>query len=250
MRKLELFLSRHEGDPPDALDKALEEEADRLREHLPEAAAIRVAHSLEHHRDGAAQAGDDLPRLDELIRSGLPPAHSRVPVTSFDAAVEIGVDDDMDLDRLLAAASGLVGRLGPAVDPARSAAVLGIEHVIIEGEGPLELFYCLRRVPSLTHEQFSSFWRNELVRHTSKTPRKSAYSQMHADPELTVRAAKAVGVAIDDVDGVALEWYPDLQSMWVAIDWANEPRAQVIEAETQMSDFSRAMAMLSYSPQT
>jgi hypothetical protein len=40
-----------------------------------------------------------------------------------------------------------------------------------------------------------------------------------------------------------------LQSLWVAIDWASEPQAPVIEAETQMSDFSRAMAMLSYVPQ-
>jgi hypothetical protein len=178
-----------------------------------------------------------------------------VPITSFDAVLEISVPDgsgaggpDAGPGDLLHAIDGLVDRLGGVVDPARSAAVLGVDHRIIDGTGPVQLFYCLYRVPELSHEQFSQFWRNQLVEHTLNTPRKSAYRQVHADPDLTAEASEAAGVGINDIDGVALEWYPDLAGLFVAMDWASQPNAEVITAETQMSDFRRAMAILTYGP--
>jgi hypothetical protein len=228
MLTLEVLLSLIDGQPSDAFDAPLAAEAGRIAGGLPPTATTRVVHSLQHHREAARRAGDPLGRLDELLASGLPPAHTRVPVTSFDAVLEVSVPD--------------------GTDPARSAAVLGVDHTIIEGSGALQLFYCLRRVPALTHEQFSAYWLNQLVEHTTKTPGKSAYRQLHADPDLTLRASKAAGVAIDDVDGVALEWYPDMASFWSAVGWANEPDAGVIQAETQMSDFSRALSILGYGP--
>jgi hypothetical protein len=248
MLTLEVLLSLIDGQPSDAFDAPLAAEAGRIAGGLPPTATTRVVHSLQHHREAARQAGDPLGRLDELLASGLPPAHTRVPVTSFDAVLEVSVPDGTDPARLLDGLDGLVDRLGGAADPARSAAVLGVDHTIIEGSGALQLFYCLRRVPALTHEQFSAYWLNQLVEHTTKTPGKSAYRQLHADPDLTLRASKAAGVAIDDVDGVALEWYPDMASFWSAVGWANEPDAGVIQAETQMSDFSRALSILGYGP--
>jgi hypothetical protein len=99
----------------------------------------------------------------------------------------------------------------------------------------------------LTHEEFSDFWLHQLTKHTRTTPGKSGYRQVHADPELTRSAAEAAGVSIDDVDGIALEWYPDLTSFGLALAWADRPRAENIEAEEQMSDIERALAMLSCS---
>ncbi len=247
MLTLEVLLSLGDGQPFDALDAALAAEAQRFIRDLPPATTTRVVHSLQHHREAARQAGDPLGRIDELLATGLPPAHTRVPVTSFDAVLEVSVADESDATALIDRLDGLVDRLGASVDPAQSAAVVGIDHTIIAGSGALQLFYCLRRVRALTHEQFSAYWLNQLVEHTTKTPGKSAYRQLHADPDLTTRAAKAAGVAIDDVDGVALEWYPDMASFWSAISWANEPDAGVIQAETQMSDFGRALSMLGYS---
>jgi hypothetical protein len=261
MLTIEVLLSRADGQPSGALDASLPAEARRITARLGDGARIRVAHSLKDHREAALQAGDPLDRLDELIGTGLPPVHARVPITSFDAVLEVTVPDGgdgtpgtrggagapgADPGVLLDAIDGLVDRLDSVVDPARSAAVLGVDHPIIDGTGSVQLFYCLYRVPELTHEQFSQFWRNQLVEHTLKTPRKSAYRQVHADPNLTVRAAKAAGVRIDDIDGVALEWYPDLAGLFVAIDWASQPHSEVIKAETQMTDFRRAMAILTY----
>jgi hypothetical protein len=87
---------------------------------------------------------------------------------------------------------------------------------------------------------------HQLVEHTTKTPGKSAYRQLHADPELTERAAKVIGVDIDDVDGVALEFYPDMDRMYAASDWADAPDAPIVNAENQMIDFTRALAILTY----
>jgi hypothetical protein len=162
--------------------------------------------------------------------------------------LEVSVRDDTDPEVLFATLDGLVGRLGGAIEPARSAAALGVDHEIMEGTGAVQLFYCLRRVPALTHEQFSDYWRNQLVKHTTKTPMKAGYRQVHADPELTIRAAKAAGVEIDDIDGVALEWYPDMPSFSTAVAWSDQPTAPSIEAETEMSDIGRAIAVLTYAP--
>jgi hypothetical protein len=70
--------------------------------------------------------------------------------------------------------------------------------------------------------------------------------QVHADSELSAAAAEAIGVAIDDIDGVALEWYPDLAKLWAASDWADQPGAPIVRAEIQLLDFSRARAILAY----
>ncbi len=248
MPTLEILLSLGEGQPPNAVDAQLPTEAERLVAGLPATTTTRVVYSLKHHRDGARRAGDPLDGLDELLATGLPPAHTRVPATSFDAVVEVCAAEDTDPALLLARLDGLAGRLGPAVDRSRSAVVYGVDHTIIEGTGALQLFYCLRRVPTLSHEQFSAFWLNQLVEHTSKTPGKSGYRQLHADPELTVLAAGAAGLAIDDLDGVALEWYPDLAGFWSALHWADQPDSGVIRAESQMTDFSRALSILAYGP--
>jgi hypothetical protein len=59
---------------------------------------------------------------------------------------------------------------------------------------------------------------------------------LHADPPLTARAATAAGVAINDIDGIALEFYP-------------EPNSAMIQSETQMIDFGRG-GIVGYSPPT
>jgi hypothetical protein len=56
---------------------------------------------------------------------------------------------------------------------------------------------------------------------------------------LTERAAKAAGVTIDDVDGVALEFYPAVEGLYAATDWASQPDSAMIQSESQMIDFSR-----------
>jgi hypothetical protein len=248
MLTLELFLCLGDDQPSDRLDGPLADEARRLIGAMPDRSSVRIAHSLKHHRGGAMEAGLSLERLDDFVESGLVPSFTAVPIASFDAVLELGVPDGTDTDWLLDRLDGLVDRLGPSVDPARSAAVVGTDHVIFDGTGGVRLFCCLYRAPALSHEKFCDSWLNQLVAHTGKTPGKSAYRQVHADGPLTVRAAKAIGVSIDDIDGVALEWYPDVTKLWAASDWANQPGAPIVQAEIQLIDFSRARSILVYTP--
>ena len=246
MLTLELLLSMKEGQPADALDSRLAAEAERLAKELPAGPTVRLVHNLRHHRDDALRVGESLERFDEYVKTGLLPEHAKVPLTSFDAVVEISSVDDGDVDLLLDAVGGVADRLGPAVDTTRSAVVVGTDHVITDGIGAVQLFVCLQRVAGTTQRQFCDWWLHELVEHTTKTPGKSAYRQLHADPDLTRRAAHAAGVAIADIDGIALEFYPDLARFCAAVAWADQPKAAIAEVEAQMIDFSRARAILAY----
>ena len=248
MRTLDLLLALDHDQPSDALDAPLRDEADRIAATLPAGTKVRVVHNLRHHRDEALAAGSSLARFDDLVETGLVPNATRVQITSFDAAFEVSVPDDTDPDVVLDAIEGFVDRLG-SVDPARSAAAFGLDYPIMDGEGALQIFVCLRRVPALSHEQFCDYWLNDLVKHTTKTPGKTAYRQLHADPLLTTRAAKAAGVEIDDVDGVALEFYPAAEGLYAATDWASQPDSAMIRSEAQMIDFGRG-AIVGYSRST
>ena len=236
---LEVLLALTPHESTDALDRPLAQEAARLRTLLPRDGNHRVVHNLRHHRKEALVAGNALERFDDLVESGLVPNATRVPIKSFDAVLELSVPLDRGPDVLIDAIGGLAGRLGPVFDPTRSAAALGVDHPITDGGGALQIFVCLRRMPDTTHDQFCDYWRNDLVEHTTKTPGKTGYRQLHADPVLTSRAARAAGVEIDDVDGVALEFYPDVAGLYAATDWASQPGSAMIRSESQMIDFAR-----------
>jgi hypothetical protein len=236
---IDVLLALGAGQPVDAFDETLAIEAARIRSRLPHRHALRVVHDLRHHRHAALAAGNSLERFDSLVETGLVPNATRVQITSFDAVLEVSLLGAMTADLLIDTVGGLADRLGPAIDPARSAAVLGADHPIIDGDGALQIFVCLRRMPPLSHDAFCDYWRNDLVRHTTKTPGKCGYRQLHADPLLTARAAAAAGVAIDDVDGVALEFYPDVDGLYAATEWASQPDSAMIRSETQMIDFAR-----------
>jgi hypothetical protein len=242
----EVLLARGQGAPYDALDVPLATESKRLADQLPDGSRVSVTHSIVHHRGAALAAGDPLSKLEELVGNGLPPADSPVPITSFDAVMEVHLPEAADPEVVVSALGGLCERLGPAVQPAKSAVVVGVNHLVIDGWGPLRLFYCLRRPATLSHQEFCDFWLGRLVEHTRRTPRKSGYRQLHADPDLTARASAAAGLAVDDVDGIALEWYPDVEGLWVASRWAADPDVPLIATEATMNDFRRALAVLTY----
>jgi hypothetical protein len=244
---IDVLLALGKGQPSDALDGPLADEAARIAASLPEGHALRVVHSLRHHRSAALAAGSSLERFDSLLETGLVPNATRVQITSFDAVLEVSVRDSTSANVLIDSVRGLGDRLGPLIDPARSAAAIGTDHPIMDGEGALQIFVCLRRTPAQTHDQFCDYWLNDLVQHTTKTPGKVAYRQLHADPSLTSRAAEAIGVGIDDVDGVALEFYPAVEGLYAATDWASQPNSAMIQSEAQMIDFGRG-GMVGYAP--
>jgi hypothetical protein len=247
MLTLELLLARSTRASRDTFDDALDEEAAIIAADIPEGSTVGVFRNLRDHREEAQAAGNSLVRFEQLLETGLVPNHTKIKITSFDAAIEVTLPAGAAPEPLLSAIGGLSDRLGTALEPSRSAAVFGPDHPIVPGVGAVRLFVCLHRTPGLTLEEFLDWWLNQLIAHTTKTPGKSAYRQLHTDRDLTHRAAKAAGVGIDDVDGVALEWYPDLERLYSAVDWADQPNAPIIQAETQAIDFARAKAILTYS---
>jgi hypothetical protein len=240
MYTFELLVRLPDQAPSGALDGPLSAEASLLAALLPKGTGINVCHSLRHHRREALAAdGNDMTKFEGYLKRGLVPETSGVHIDRFDAVLEVTLPEGADPEELLTAVTGLADRLETPIDVAGSAAVLGIDHEMMPGTAPLRLFACLRRVPRVTHDVFADWWLNTLIAHTSKTPGKVAYRQLHADPDLTARAVKATGVGIDDLDGIALEFYPDLAGLSTAVEWASQPGAPVAAAEIQMIDFGR-----------
>jgi hypothetical protein len=120
----------------------------------------------------------------------------------FDAFAEAATTAD-DVDLLIALATRAASRLGDAVDPVHSAAVVGVEHTIFPGDRRVLLLYALRRLPSLTHEQFCDHWLHKHAEFARATQAERGYRQFHADQHLSAKAAARAGVTIADIDGVA-----------------------------------------------
>src|SRR3546814_10079296 len=71
---------------------------------------------------------------------------------------EVGMESDVSMDVLIPLLSGLSARLHPLVDPTRSAALAGTEHIILPGDGPLLVLITNRRLPHFTHDGFIQYW--------------------------------------------------------------------------------------------
>jgi hypothetical protein len=146
----EILVRLNDGAPPDQLDGPLSKEEERIQQLLS-GASVRVAMSMVHHREVADAAGEALGAFDELVSlGGLPPAYARVPLDAFDAVLEVQVPDQVGTARLIDCLQGMVAHLDADVDLTRSCALIGVEHTIIEGDGPVQLFYAFRRIPSIS----------------------------------------------------------------------------------------------------
>jgi hypothetical protein len=179
VRKLLLLLAAKEGTDLTALNDLLLAQISFIRE--TPGGTFRLA-----LRDDAAKA-----------------AFQHMGVPEFEAIVELGVPEETGDAPLLAKAEELRPKLAEYIDPARSGAVLGNEWIVVPGEGPFQLFRCMSRREDKTLEEFAEHWRTLHADLGRLTPGKAGYFQLHRDPEAQTAAAKAAGVAIDTVDGVA-----------------------------------------------
>ena len=123
-------------------------------------------------------------------------------------------------------------------------AVVGVAAPIVDGGGPLQLVYCMRRVPQVTHEQFSDYWLEQHVKVSKLTPRIVGYYQLHADPELSSESATAAGVGLSDVDGVALEYFEDMSGFLECVRPDPSFATAARSSEEQVNDLPRAVAVL------
>jgi hypothetical protein len=133
----------------------------------------------------------------------------------FDAVLELATpvtnpDELPEATDLLPLVEGFAERCADWVDAERSAAVLGDEYVVVDGDEPVKLAFALWRRPSLTREQFQDYW---LHRHTligqRRQPDLGNYTQVHAGADLSAQAAKVAGVSSAAFEGVALASWRD-----------------------------------------
>jgi hypothetical protein len=165
--------------------------------------------------------------------------------TSFaiDGFLEGAVADDIDRDELTRLLGGAASRLGGCVDWARSVAIAGTEYVIFPGDRPVLLLYALRRLPSLTHDQFCDHWLQRHAEFARPTQAERGYRQLHADPGWSADVAVAAGVGLSDLDGVAEASYGDMDD-FLAVMARPEIAADAMEDEKRFIDHSRSAGAL------
>jgi hypothetical protein len=250
MHTLALLLRAGPTSDITAFERAVVDAGRRLSADLGSGATVRCAVSAAHHLDRAATLASHLEPLERILAHGLPPIEQPVEATSYDATLVVRLPDRTDPDPLSDAAQQAVGDLGELVDGTRSALVAGTEHVVIAGAGAFEMYYGIARRADLGHEQFSDYWRNAFTQqHSLHTPGKAGYHQLHADLELTARLARATGLTGGDFDGLAIEWFPDVDAFLLADAHGRAQSgagAAFMDGERHMNDFARARCMLGF----
>jgi hypothetical protein len=185
-RKVQLLLTGWPDKPLGLLEAHLASEGQRIRELMPDGGSHRRLFRLANDPTRQVAHGDEMAAAE-------PP---------FDAVFEVGAED-ADLAVIAAAVKDVAGRLGEWVDPSRSAAIAGTEHVIVPGNQPLELVFALRRLPTLTSQQFHDHWLNEHAEIARRVPGLRGYRQFHAEAAASADAAASAGLAGCDFEGTA-----------------------------------------------
>lgn len=206
--------------------------------------------SFANHVDRATSLAADVRPFLQVLEQGMPPVEMPVSARDFDVVLTVRSPIADDPAPLVGVASSVIRHVAGLVDPEQSAVVVGVEHVIVPGTGQVEFFYCIARKPPLTHDTFSTYWlRTFTSMHSRHTPGKAGYHQLHADVALTKAAARATGVALDTFDGVAVEWFADVDDFMLADAHGRAtagPGAAFMDGERMMNDFARARAMLGF----
>jgi hypothetical protein len=185
-------------------------------------------------------SGSAVPRYEQIVERGL---SNGVRLGGIDAILDLTVAEGA-LPALIEAAEGMAKRIGPALDTTTSAVVAGDVHLLLDGVGDFQLFYCMRRIDGVTHDEFSQFWLSQHSAHGLATPGLKGYLQLHADLDASVAAAAAVGVEVADLDGVALEWFSTMDAFIAAVTASPSHGKAAKSSESAFNDIERAEVII------
>jgi hypothetical protein len=188
-----LFFRLALGADPAELGPALAHALTRIHTRVPDA-SVR----------GAVDAG--------LLGEATAHAQETSAGPAFAAVIHVNLADRADL--LADAVHGAGAEFGQLIDPGRSAALAGSEHVIVPGEERLMLAMAIRRLPSLTHEQYVEHWSTIHAELGWKVPGSQGYRQVRRAAPLSRQVADAAELGVADLDGVALAYYSDEQAFF------------------------------------
>jgi hypothetical protein len=240
MHTLVLLLRARSEDRIAQLDRVAAVELERLRRAVDQPVIWQRSGRLAGADGPVSPWRADDTAYDAVLEHGL---SNGVRLGGFDVALSVTVSDEMG-PALLDAVDGETDRLGDALDATRSAVAVGPDHSILDGHGAVQLFYCMRRLPRVSHDEFSRYWLEQHSKVGVVTPGLASYHQLHADPESTARAAKLAGFGISDVDGVALEWFPDMAGFITAVGSPPSHASTAKSSESNFNDIDRATAIV------
>jgi hypothetical protein len=219
--KIMLLLTKSSETETGILEEKMAAEWERVRELLPKGTIHRRAIHLAN--DPTQQTAHA-----EEVQGTLP----------FDAVFEVGAPDT-DLEKLMAAIKEIPKRLESFLELGKSAVIAGVEHLIIPGEDSLTIIFAIRRLQEMTPEAFYDHWLNKHAEVGRSIPNLRGYRQFHADAGATIEAARAMGVAVDDFDGVAQSYFKDVED-FLKIMSEPEMVQDAIDDEKNFIDHTRS----------
>ena len=181
------------------------------------------------------------PPYDLILERGLA---NGVKLGGFSAVIEVSCPAPGGLDELAGSVDGIGQRLGALIDRDRSSAVVGTDLVILDGGGPVQLFYCMRRAPDTTHEAFCEFWAKQHTKIATTTPGLSGYRQLHASLAHSHVAAEAAGLPVSEINGVALEWFRAMDGFVSAVGGPAEFTEAAKASEEQFNNLGGATSII------
>lgn len=181
------------------------------------------------------------PAYDLILERGLA---NGVKLGGFSAVLEVSCPAPGGLDELARSVDGIGDRLGSLIERDRSSAVVGTDLVILDGGGPVQLFYCMRRAADTTHEAFCEFWAQQHTKIATTTPGLSGYRQLHADLGHSRVAADAARLPVSEINGVALEWFRAMDGFVSAVGGPAEFTTAAKASEEQFNNLDGATSIV------
>jgi hypothetical protein len=209
------------------------------------AAVARVGVAGASYRVAArvpSSGANPAPPYDQILERGLA---NGVMLGGFCAVLEVSCPAaDGGLDELARSVDGIGLRLESLIDRERSLAVVGTDLALIDGGGPVQLFYCMRRSSDTTHESFCEFWAQQHKKIAITTPALTGYRQLHASLNHSSVAAQSAGVPESEIDGVALEWFAAMDGFVSAVGGPAKFTSAAKASEVQFNNLDGVTAMI------
>ena len=101
----------------------------------------------------------------------------------------------------------------PLIDPARSNLAAFDRHVILAGRDRIRLFFGLRRLPTLTLDEFHDYWLHRHADYGRRMIPPYSYHQLHARPAKAEALAATSGLAASTLDGSVEVDFPDIEAL-------------------------------------
>lgn len=181
------------------------------------------------------------PAYDLILERGLA---NGVKLGGFSAVIEVSCPAAGGIDELARCVDGIGERLSSLIDRDRSSAVVGTDLVILDGGGPVQLFYCMRRSPDTTHEAFCDFWSKQHTKIATTTPGLTGYRQLHANLEQSRVAAEAAELPVSEINGVALEWFRAMDGFVSAVGGPAEFTTAAKASEEKFNNLGGATSIV------